>query len=886
MSKLNRIRVLVVDDDKDIASLLALILGKNDNWEIIIANNGQNGVELALQQTPTVIITDLMMPEIDGFVLMEAIQKAFPHLPIIVITAHGSMDAAVRALKLGAFDFLSKPFDPITLKATVNRAAHRQLTDDIDQNHQQVINGLSTSRNPIYIAQQLLTLTAGALGAEHGMIWWADQIAPALFLTSSDKSLQIPLLKWARTVGLTSTNVEQLSAQLAPAIQVEQTPTFSGSLIGLPLFTHNTPHCVLILAHPEPNYFNQQDLAFLTDLASFAAMTIANAKTYTHLEASNQRLSTLQSINALTYNAELPLNRILRLAVEGIRQNMKYPVVLLCLSDNNSKLSIRAAAGHLDKFLQRRGDTPTRLIGFSTKDRQNPFSLTYQSQKVQNAPAEVWASALRKAEAEDLAQSITDYNVSHCIGFPLWAGEKVIGVLVVGHAHIANLPPEEQALLTTLANQLTLVVTNASLYQAEQQGRREMEALYRTGLAITSSLSHPEVLKTIVTQIVDLTRVEGCIIGRWDQLRNTEVVEIFLQKTPTGWLEKVPPGTAYLLSERPFVQQSLEQQTLKVIHRHNPNLAASERNWMIQADIHQQVLLPLIIRDKSIGIIELLTTQTNRIFTEPTIRLTQGLAAQAAIALENTRLHEAELNRLEEEMDLAHRIQVSLLPDEIPIVPGLSIAARSTSARLVGGDFYRYLPLPDDRFGLVIGDVSGKGVPSALFMAVTITALDNQIKQHTSSENMLYRLNNVLYPRMRANQMNTGLLVAIFNRKDHSLEVANAGMIAPLIKTGSQIEWVDVSGLPVGAIPHTTYHSTTLTLSPKTVVVLASDGILEAKNPAGELYGFERFQDSVRQLPPQNSSQEILEQIWQDTADFVQGAEPHDDMTLIIVQVE
>lgn len=885
MSKLNHIRILVVDDDEDIASLVALLLGKYNNWEVIIANTGQEGIKQALENPPTVIITDLMMPEMDGFFLMEAIQKAFPDLPMIVITAHGSMDAAIKALKLGAFDFLSKPFDAITLRATVNRAIHRQLTDEVSRNHQYIINGLSTSRNPIYIAQQLVMMCANVLGAEHGMIWWADQIAPALFLSPADKSLQIPLLKWARTVGLTGANIEQASAQLAPTVQIEQNPAFSGSLIGLPLFTHNTPHCVLILAHPTPNYFNQQDLVFLTGLASFAAMAIANAKTYTHLEASNQRLSTLQSINALTYNAELPLNRILRLAVEGIRQNMKYPVVVLCLSDGNDKLLVRAAAGHLDKFLDRRGDTPSRQISFSVKDRQNPFSLTYQSQKIQNAPVEVWALALRRAEAKDLAQSITDYNVSHCVGFPLWAGDKVIGVLVVGHAHIASLPPEEQALLTTLANQLTLVVTNASLYQAEQQGRREMEALYRTGLAITSSLSHPEVLRTIVTQIVDLARVEGCIIGRWDQLRNTEVVEIFLQKTATGWLEKVPPGTAYLLSERPFVQQSLEQQSIKVIHRNNPNLSAPEKNWMQQADIHQQVILPLVIRDKSIGVIELLTTQTNRIFTEPTIRLTQGLAAQAAIALENARLHEAEMNRLEEEMDLAHRIQVSLLPDEAPTVPGLSIAARSTSARLVGGDFYRYLPLPDDRFGLVIGDVSGKGVPSALFMAVTITALDNQIKQHTSSENMLYRLNNVLYPRMRANQMNAGLLVAIFNRKAAALEVANAGMIAPLLKTGEQVQWIDISGLPVGAIPHTTYQSTTLTLAPQTVVVLASDGILEAKNPTGELYGFERFQNSVQKLPAQGNSQAILDQIWQDTADFVQGAEPHDDMTLIVVQV-
>ena len=865
---------------------IALFL-QNQNIQTSIALSGREGIEKALQEKPDVIITDLMMPNVDGFMLMEKVLQQWPRTPIIVATAYGTMKTAVQALRLGAFDFLLKPLSADVVRSTVQKAAHQQQTRKAKTWQQTITTALGTLRDITGIAQQFLSLTAQALSAEGGVFYWPAQSTPPLFLKPDDAPLLDALQTWADAAGLTRSTPDARPIQVAPALEPEPPVHFSGSALGLRIAPPHTPPGILILTHSTPHYFDDFDAEFLEALVPFVTLAFENAQTYSRLTISNRQLSTLHSINALTYNAELPLQRVLRLAVEGIRQNMGYHAVFICLPEENGQsLSIRAACGQLDRGLHRRGDTPTRRIAFPLEGNDNPFSKTFSSQQTQNRPLAEWVSALEKANAPDMAHTLQNQPITHVVGLPLWRGDDVIGVLAVGHAHGETLPRQDKSLLTTLANQISLVITNATLYHSEQQRRREMEALYRAGLVITSTLSHAEVLKAIVQQIVELTFVESCIISRWNLAEDAEIIEVYLQKLPGGWTEIAPPGTRYPLAARPLVKEALEEQQLKIVSLDDPSLPSAERVWMTKTHAKLRLIMPLIVRNQSIGAIELITTRAHQSFTRHIIRLIQGLAAQASIALENARLHEAEVKRIEQEMDLARRIQLSLLPDEAPRIPGLSIAARSASARLVGGDFYRYLTLPDGRFGIVIGDVSGKGVPSALFMAITITALDTQLRQQTSPEGLLNRLNDVLYPRMQANRMNTGLLVGTFNLQRNEVEFANAGMIAPLIQQNNHTRWLDVSGLPVGADPKATYRGARLPLTPGTTILLVSDGILEAQNPAGELYGFERFEAAARQVPPDATSRQILDSIWQDTVHYLDGADPHDDMTLAVIKVE
>ncbi|MFQ5576986.1 MAG: response regulator [Anaerolineae bacterium] len=177
MSILSRTRVLVIDDEAEMVDLISLML-RDKNIDILTALNGRSGLQMALRQKPDVILTDLMMPEIDGFTLMEQVLKGMPQVPVIVITAYGSMNTAIRALRLGAFDFLLKPLGPESVKAAVAKAAGQQLSKKVQTWRQRITSALSGSRDPDHIAGQFLSLTAQALGAEHGLIWWPEPPPP------------------------------------------------------------------------------------------------------------------------------------------------------------------------------------------------------------------------------------------------------------------------------------------------------------------------------------------------------------------------------------------------------------------------------------------------------------------------------------------------------------------------------------------------------------------------------------------------------------------------------------------------------------------------------------------------------------------------------------
>ncbi|MEM7034570.1 MAG: SpoIIE family protein phosphatase, partial [Chloroflexota bacterium] len=883
MSILSYIRVLIVDDHEEMAELIAMML-RRPGVEVSIVLDGESALDHLAQNSPDVIVTDLMMPNMDGFELMERVLQQDPKLPVVVVTAHGSMKSAVRAMRIGAFDFITKPFEQTDVRQTVKRAARLQIDAKYEALRQKITDALGITRELNQIGHKLLTYTSEGLQTDHSLIWWPDTITPPLLLDSQDTAVASALIDFTQVAGILE--IDGL-ARIKKSIDLEipDQGLFSGSAIAVPLMAQKELEGVLILASEKVHYFDEADLAFLDRLAPFTGLAIDNAKTYSKLAITNERLSSLQRISALTYNAKVSLNRMLRLVVEGIRQNLNYRAVMLHLPDQGtSSLTIRAAGGDLDRFLHRRGDSPTRRIAFSWDDKTNPICQAFHTRTVQEGGIETWIRVLKEAGAPDIAKTISQFNLARYIFFPLWQGEEVIGVLGLGHQQNQELPLAEFNLLTSVANQTALVIKNASLYQTEQQGRREMEALYQAGLVIASSLSQSEVLRTIIEQIVGLTFFESCIIGRWDERKDAEVVELYLKKTARGWLEKDPPGTVYPLRERPLVSDALRQKTLRVIRIDDPSLTPSERIWMDQAQAHLRLIIPLIIRDRCIGVLELFTTQPNRQFSDHISRITQGLAAQAVIALENARLYESEMKRIEQEMDLAQRIQISLLPHQTPQIPGLTIAARSISARLVGGDFYRYLTLPNGNFGVVVGDVSGKGVPAALYMAMTVTAIDTQIVQQDTPNNMLQELNNVLYPRMKANRMNTALLVAIFDPEDISLQVANAGMIAPLIRHNLHYDWLDVSGLPIGATQGAVYTSQATRLRKRSTVILMSDGIIEAQNKSGEIYGFDRFQEAAQRLQNITSSQQILDSIWADVSTHIGDAEPHDDMTMVVMQ--
>jgi serine phosphatase RsbU (regulator of sigma subunit)/CHASE3 domain sensor protein len=240
--------------------------------------------------------------------------------------------------------------------------------------------------------------------------------------------------------------------------------------------------------------------------------------------------------------------------------------------------------------------------------------------------------------------------------------------------------------------------------------------------------------------------------------------------------------------------------------------------------------------------------------------------------------------RLATELTLASQMQASFLPASLPPLPGWELAVSWQSAREMGGDFYTYINLGQGQRGLALGDVNGKGASAAMAGALTVGLLEAYAPSHGRPESLLAQLNDDLYVRFRSNRMNVACCYLIMHDNSLQLSVANAGCVFPYLRRGDNVIEVQVGGMPLGAWPHFNYVPESLAIYPGDLLVLSSDGLVEAKNQRDELYGFDRLAAELRNLPATVDAQTALNQLLRSVRGFIGNTELHDDMTILVAR--
>jgi serine phosphatase RsbU (regulator of sigma subunit) len=183
-----------------------------------------------------------------------------------------------------------------------------------------------------------------------------------------------------------------------------------------------------------------------------------------------------------------------------------------------------------------------------------------------------------------------------------------------------------------------------------------------------------------------------------------------------------------------------------------------------------------------------------------------------------------------------------------------------------------------------LGDVNGKGASAAMAGALAVGLLEAHAPAHTQPESLLAQLNDDLYIRFRANRMNVACCYLILEENSFHLRVANAGCVFPYLRRNGNINEIEVSGMPLGAWPDYHYTAESLPLCPGDLLLLSSDGLVEAKNGEGHLYGFDRLHDELLKLPTGLDAQSALNQLLRSVRAFVGPTELHDDMTVIVAR--
>src|ERR671914_379254 len=236
--------------------------------------------------------------------------------------------------------------------------------------------------------------------------------------------------------------------------------------------------------------------------------------------------------------------------------------------------------------------------------------------------------------------------------------------------------------------------------------------------------------------------------------------------------------------------------------------------------------------------------------------------------------------RIEQELRVARLIQHTLLPKSLPELEGHQIAVYYQPAREVGGDFYDFLRLPDGRLGLIVGDVSGKGVPAAIVMAITRTMLRAAYHLGSPGE-ILKQVNDNLFPDIPPNMFVT-CLAALLDSRTGRLQYANAGHDLPYVRNSAGVSELWATGMPLGLMPDMSYEEKEITLQPGESILLYSDGLVEAHSPQREMFGFPRMQRYVGAHP---EGAALIDSLLAELEQFTgEGWEQEDDITLLTLQ--
>jgi len=266
------------------------------------------------------------------------------------------------------------------------------------------------------------------------------------------------------------------------------------------------------------------------------------------------------------------------------------------------------------------------------------------------------------------------------------------------------------------------------------------------------------------------------------------------------------------------------------------------------------------------------------------------LAFAGAVGIEYSRLFKEFLVklRMEEDLTSAHDLQMSMLPASCPEVEGYQIAASSTPAREVGGDFFDFFKIGEGKVGLIIGDVTGKSVSGALIMAASRSVFRMLSEEELGVGETMIRANQRIKKDIKSG-MFVALLYAVHNVKDGSVGLCSAGQTQPLLLSAKTAEatLVETVGdtFPLGILDEANYEETQLQMEPGDKVVYYTDGIVEAMNKNEDMYGFERLHEVVKSSPAE-TAEALMNDIIKDVSDFTGAAPQHDDLTIIVVSAD
>jgi sigma-B regulation protein RsbU (phosphoserine phosphatase) len=417
----------------------------------------------------------------------------------------------------------------------------------------------------------------------------------------------------------------------------------------------------------------------------------------------------------------------------------------------------------------------------------------------------------------------------------------------------------------------------ASTARLEQKVKR-LSTLIEVNALISSTLNLDQILENMMAISKQVMNADASSLMLIDEKTNELIYQVALgkvgEKLKQEFRLKMGQGIAGTVAQegKPLLLE--EAYTHPKFHRAHDDATGYRTKSMIT--------VPLKVGERITGVAQVINRLDNKPFDQDDLELFIALCSLAAIAIENAKMHNSlmERQRLVKDMEFARTVQESFLPQKTPEIAGYQFSAHYIPALEVGGDFYDFIHLDRNRTGIVIGDVSGKGVPAALYMAKLGSDLRTLAFTEKDPAATLERLNDLLTERSRRGMFATLLYIEL-DSQTGILSISNAGHLPLIIKKagGSVKKLSTTGGSPLGILTGMKFGQESATLDPGDIIILYTDGIIEAMNAREELYGYKRFEALIRKAPsyPEGLKSAIIE----DVNKFTGLSPQHDDMTMV-----
>ena len=520
------------------------------------------------------------------------------------------------------------------------------------------------------------------------------------------------------------------------------------------------------------------------------------------------------------------------------------------------------------------------LVYYSQGDATEPTSYTQKLGQGLAGKVGAAQSPLRTENLNDFPESAAIHqalgiSAQRVMVSPLVRRGSLLGVIeVFFRENSKKFTDAELLFLTALSYQIAVGLNYFKLSEQAERLSLEEEKLAEVSQRVSASLDLDELLDVIIDALRSLIPYDAAGIYLLDKSsQEIQRMVVYGYEVSVDQDEILNVGRA----AREIVNQQANAVILDDLHAHPAFLNA-------RSAARSAMAAPILSNKRMIGVFTLESDEQD-VYTGSDLALFEKFTHQVALSIEKAQLYRALLDkkRLEQELSIAREIQLSFLPAKPPQLNGFEVAGLNIPSRLVSGDYYDFIRIVDGQWGLVVGDVSGKGIPSSLIMASFRASLLAEIRNNYAIRTIMAKVNQLLWESTDDHQFVTAFY-GVLDEQRRILTYCNAGHNPViLIRADGSALRLETGGLILGAFADSVYWENFVQILPDDLLLLYTDGVTEIYDDAEQEYGVDRLQ-SLATLNRHRSAKEITLLVKDQILDFAADKTPQDDFTLVVLK--